>query len=112
STLEPAVPRPAAVTPSGEAVAVGSALETAVRSENAGDWPAALTQYENARGIEPSMTTFIDAAVARVKTQMASDGLNAFRRAREYDALGRPSDAALWYERAARFLPDSDPNKA
>jgi hypothetical protein len=36
---------------------------------------------------------------------------DALRRARQYDAVGRRSDAITWYERALETMPESDPNR-
>lgn len=43
---------------------------------------------------------------------MSKEGAEAYTRARQADAVGRTADAITLYERAARFLPDEDPNKA
>jgi hypothetical protein len=94
-----------------EGATVGQVIEAAVRSESAGDWPTALRHYENLRQLDPSIRAFVDAAIARVKTQLEESGADAFRRARLYDAIGRRLDAIVWYERAVRSLSDSDPNK-
>jgi hypothetical protein len=83
-------------------------LESATRSELALDWASALRHYEKARELDPSMSVFIDAAISRVKASFGSGGLDAFRRARVYDALGRVDDAITWYERAAETLPSTD----
>ena len=87
------------------------ALESAQRSESAGDWQTAIQYYDRARQLDPSMGAFIDASVARVRAQMGLEGTDAFRRARQYDALGRVDDAIIWYERAFGMLPDADSNK-
>jgi tetratricopeptide (TPR) repeat protein len=105
----PSTPPP--VTEGAEGATIGQVIEAAVRSESAGDWPTALRHYENLQQLDPSIRTFVDAAIARVKTQLAESAADAFRRARLYDAIGRRLDAIVWYERAVRSLPDSDPNK-
>ena len=50
-------------------------------------------------------------AEARVRDRMKTDGADAFRRARQYDALGRVPEAVALYERAVRYLDASDPNR-
>jgi Zn-dependent protease with chaperone function len=109
---------------------VGKALEAATVAENARDWVAALHYYENARKLAPSMTTFIDSSIERVRAQQGvgsqqgsvapqsavapQGGVNvedALRRARQYDAVGRANDAIEWYRRAYGSMLDSDPNK-
>jgi tetratricopeptide (TPR) repeat protein len=59
------------------------------------------------------MATFIDIAIARVRerTSATATDSDALRRARQYDALGRRTEAITWYERALEALPESDPNR-
>jgi hypothetical protein len=42
---------------------------------------------------------------------MRTEGADAYTRARQADAVGRTADAIPLYDRAARYLPDEDPNK-
>jgi hypothetical protein len=42
---------------------------------------------------------------------MAREGADAFARARQYDAMGKRSEAIAAYDRAARYLPDTDARK-
>ena len=91
---------------------IGPALEAGVRSEKEEDWSAALRHYENAGRIDPSMTVFIDSAIARVKSQMGTAGADALRRAKQYDALGRANDAITWYLRALAALPATSPDRS
>ena len=94
----PAAPSAPSTPPPGtEGITVGQVIESAVRSESAGDWPTALRDYENLRQLDPSINVFVDAAIARVKTQLEESGRDAFRRARQYDAIGRRLDAIAWY---------------
>jgi tetratricopeptide (TPR) repeat protein len=86
-------------------------LASAAQSETAGDWPAALQHYESAVKNDAGLSTVVDSAVARVKARMKAEGTDAFRRARQYDALNRVDDAVTWYERAFRNLPDGDPDR-
>jgi hypothetical protein len=100
-----------------DAAAARTALDAGARAEAARDWPTALQQYERARGLDPTMATFINLAIARVREQMsgsnssASSGSDALRRAKQYDALGRRSEAITWYEKALEAMPQSDPNR-
>lgn len=111
-TAAPTGPSSPSTSPTGtEGATVGQAIEAAVRSESAGDWPTALRHYENLRQLDPSIQVFVDAAIARVKTKLEESGADAFRRARLYDAIGRRLDAIIWYERAVGSLPDSNENK-
>ena len=86
-------------------------MDLASQSEKKRDWPAALQNYASARDLDPSLNSAAAAAIARIQAQMTEEGADAFRRARQYDALNRVDDAIAWYERAARNLPDSSPDK-
>jgi tetratricopeptide (TPR) repeat protein len=101
-------------TPAGtiDPAAARTALEAGTRAEAAKDWKTALQHYERARSLDPSMAVFIDASMTRVREQLGgTNQSDAFRRARQYDALGRRADAIIWYERALETLPESDPNR-
>lgn len=104
---------PALLTRAREGVRASAqkALEDAARLETAGDWPAALEQYERAKALDPSMAGAAEESAKRVRGRMRTEGNDAFTRARQYDALGRTADARTLYERAFRYLPDDDPNK-
>jgi tetratricopeptide (TPR) repeat protein len=92
--------------------AARTSLEAGTRAETAKDWKTALQHYQRARALDPSMSAFIDASIARVKEQMGTPSdSDALRRARQYDALGRRAEAITWYERALESLPESDPNR-
>lgn len=92
--------------------AARTALEAGTRAETTKDWKTALQHYQRARALDPSMSVFIDASIARVKEQMGTPSdSDALRRARQYDALGRRAEAITWYERALESLPESDPNR-
>ena len=86
-------------------------MDLASQSEKKRDWPAALQNYENARDLDPSLNSVAGVAIARIQATMLQEGADAFKRARQYDALNRVDDAIAWYERAARNLPDSSPDK-
>jgi tetratricopeptide (TPR) repeat protein len=86
-------------------------MDLASQSEKKRDWPAALQNYASARDLDPNVSAVAGAAIARIQAQMSQEGADAFKRARQYDALNRVDDAIAWYERAARNLPDSSPDK-
>jgi tetratricopeptide (TPR) repeat protein len=82
----------------------------AVSSETSGDWPAALQHYERVRQLDPAMAA-VTQALNRVRARMKTEGADALRNARQYDAVDRVADAITWYERAYRYLPDDDPGR-
>jgi tetratricopeptide (TPR) repeat protein len=86
----------------------------AVRSGNqlaaSGDIAGAREQYRRAQSMDPSAPG-LSQAMASLTEQMREAGRQAYRRARQYDALGRASDAIPLYEQAVQYLPDSDPNR-
>ncbi len=92
-------------------VARGSARNAASAAVAAGgkaevdrDWAEAERQYERALQADPQSTQARD-GLRRVKARMLSDGEDAFKRARQYDALGRVQEAISMYERAIQLLP-------
>ena len=111
----PVNPAPAPVEPTPPAVPASvraaQMMDLASQSEKKRDWPAALQNYENARDLDPSLNSVAGVAIARIQATMLQEGADAFKRARQYDALNRVDDAIAWYERAARNLPDSSPDK-
>jgi tetratricopeptide (TPR) repeat protein len=44
-------------------------------------------------------------ALRRLKARMLTEGEDAFKRARQYDALGRAREAIPMYEKAIQLLP-------
>ena len=86
------------------------AFEAGNKLDAAGDWVGALQKYEQARAVDPAMSG-LDDAVKRVRDKMRVAGTDAFKRARQYDALGRTTDAVKDYEKAAEWLPPDDPNR-
>jgi len=86
-------------------------LNLGYESERSRDWQAALRAYERVRAVDPAFSGLALAGIARVREQMHADGADAFKRAREYDAMNRVDDAVAWYERAFRNLPDDSPDK-
>jgi tetratricopeptide (TPR) repeat protein len=95
----------------GARAQVQAALEAAAKAESAGELDTAEQQYLRAAQLDSSQTTLVDLSLARVRAVMKTSGTDAFRRARQNDALGRTSEALAGYEQAFRYLPDDDPNK-
>ena len=87
----------------GHAAAGEKALSEAQALEAGGDWAKAVAAYERAGA--PDRT-----AAARAKMTAAGD--DAYRKARQFDARNRPSEAITWYQRAVAWLPDADARKA
>jgi len=90
--------------------AARDALDAGNRLDAAGDWVGALKKYDQAHDVDPA-TPGLDEAVRRVRDKMRVAGNDALKRARQYDALGRPLDALKEYEKAAQWLPADDPNR-
>lgn len=80
----------------------------AASSEAAGDPVAAAQHFEQALKLDPTLKEAKD-GIARVSERRKADGEDAFRRAKQYDALGRVSDAIIWYEKALQLLPAEHP---
>jgi hypothetical protein len=85
-----------------------SAAKTAVdaggRAEAGQDYADAERQYERALQADPQSTAAQE-GLRRVKARMLSEGEDAFKRARQYDALGRVQEAITMYEKAIQMLP-------
>ena len=94
----------------GLRTAAHDALDAGNRLDAAGDWVSALKKYDQAHEVDPA-TPGLDEAVRRVRDKMRVAGTDALKRARQYDALGRPLDALKEYEKAAQWLPPDDPNR-
>ena len=94
----PAASQPAVSTPAPPATTTAPATATAPAAAAA---PAAVAAPAQAPAPPPPSPT-------EAAQQANSDAL---RRARQYDAVGRRSDAITWYERALETLPESDPNR-
>jgi tetratricopeptide (TPR) repeat protein len=90
--------------------AATDALESGNKLDAAGDWVNALKRYNQALEIDKTAPGLED-AIKRVREKMHAAGLNALRRARQFDALGRFSDALPEYEKAAQWLSPEDPNQ-
>ncbi len=81
-----------------EAFAAGQKLE------KEGDFAGAAQQYERARQIDGSIDG-VEQALGRLRDRLRAQGEDAYKRARQYDALGRTADAIAQYERALQLLP-------
>jgi len=88
-----------------------TAFETGRTAEQLGDLAQALSQYQRASVLDPSLDGLAE-ALRRVPPLMNERGEEAFRRARLYEARGRTGEAVTQYEAAIRLLPESNPNKA
>jgi predicted Zn-dependent protease len=106
---DPKVKEPA-VRREEQRAAANQELVAALQSENTGDFPGALLHLERARQLDPSVADFAQ-LVSRVKTKMKADATEAIKRAKQYDAVDRVSQAIAEYERAKRNLLDDDPDK-
>jgi tetratricopeptide (TPR) repeat protein len=80
------------------------AVDTGNKAEMGGDYAGAQKQYERALQLDPQSTAAPD-AMRRLKARMQSEGEDAFKRARQYDAIGRLPDAISMYEKAILLLP-------
>jgi tetratricopeptide (TPR) repeat protein len=88
--------------------AVQQLVEEGNRQEAAGDLLAALKQFEQAHQLDSSAVA-ADVGVRRIRQKMAVAGQDAFKKARQYDALGRTADALTLYQQAVQLLPADDP---
>lgn len=86
----------------GQVEAREGALADAQSLEASGDWAKAVAAYERAGAPD-------QAAAARTKMRAAGD--DAYRKARQFDARNRPTDAIAWYQRAVDWLPAEDPRR-
>jgi hypothetical protein len=85
------------------------AVDAGNRAEASGDNSGALKQFEKAQQLDPNVSAAAD-GIKRVRARMAVEGEDAFKRAKQYDALGRVSDAVGMYEKAIQLLPPDSPN--
>jgi tetratricopeptide (TPR) repeat protein len=80
------------------------AVDTGNKAEMGGDYAGAQKQYERALQLDPQSTAAPD-AMRRLKARMQSEGEDAFKRARQFDAIGRLPEAISMYEKAILMLP-------
>jgi pSer/pThr/pTyr-binding forkhead associated (FHA) protein len=85
------------------------AVDSGNKAEMSGDYAGATKQYERALLLYPDLTAALD-AMRRLKARMQSEGEDAFKRARQYDALGRAPDAISMYEKVLQLLPPDHAN--
>jgi tetratricopeptide (TPR) repeat protein len=90
--------------------AARQAFEAAIAADVAGNWAGAIQQFERARQLDSSLGPQADDGMRRVRDKMRAAGNEAFKRARQYDALGRTTEAIAQYTEAASLLPPDDPN--
>src|SRR5262249_3784882 len=93
----------------GQRSAARDAFEAGNKLDAAGDMTGALQKYDMARQIDPSIPGLDDAG-KRVREKMRVAGAEAYKRARQYDALGRSAGALQDYEKAAQSLAPDDPD--
>ena len=84
--------------------AAQKALEGGLGLEQSGDYPGALQFFERAVALDPTIQG-VDEATKRVRGRMLTAGEDSFKRARQYDALGRAAEAIVQYERVLQLLP-------
>jgi hypothetical protein len=80
------------------------AVDAGNKAEMGGDYVTAAKQYDRALQLDPESPAAAD-AIRRMKARMQGEGEDAFKRARQYDALGRAKDAIPMYEKALQLLP-------
>lgn len=82
-----------------------AAMEQGTKLMKEGDLLGARRQYERAQALDRGLPGLADAQ-ARLRAEMTLAGEQAYRRARQYDALGRGADALPLYEQALQLLPE------
>ena len=85
------------------------AVDSGNKAEMGGDYAGALKQYERAQQLDPESAAAPD-TIRRLRARMQSEGDDMFKRARQYDALGRAQDAIAMYEKAIQLLPPDHAN--
>ena len=106
-SLDPSYPKAAdmlEVARSSARNAASAAVAAGGKAEADRDYAEADRQYQRALQADPQSTQAQD-GLRRVKARMLSEGEDAFKRARQYDALGRVQDAISMYEKAIELLP-------
>ncbi len=89
--------------------AARAAVEAGTKAEADRDYPEAERQYQRALQADPQSVAAQD-ALRRVQARMLTEGEDAFKRARQYDALGRVQEAIPMYEKAIQLLSSDHPS--
>lgn len=84
------------------------AIEAGSVLERTGEFVAAMSQYERAKQLDPSLRAS-DALIRQLRERMLHEGAPLYTRAKQYDALGRSTEAADLYDRVLKMLPADDP---
>jgi tetratricopeptide (TPR) repeat protein len=87
-----------------------AAMEQGTKLMKEGDLLGARRQYERAQALDRALPGLADAQ-ARLRAEMTLAGEQAYRRARQYDAMGRAADALPLYEQALDLLPEGHANR-
>jgi hypothetical protein len=89
--------------------AAQAAVDTGAKAESAGEYESAARHFEQAQQLDPGSQPAAD-GTRRVRARMQADGEDAFKRGKQFDALGRNADAVGMYEKAIRLLPAEHPS--
>jgi len=92
----------------GLAMRAKEALDAGMKLEGNGDLPGALQEYERAKQLDPSLAR-ADELIRDLRERMVREGNEAYARAKQYDALGRQTEAIELYQRVLKLLPPDDP---
>ena len=87
------------------AIAAGSALEAS------GDLAGAMSQYEHARQLDPTLSE-LDSLVRPLRGRMTQKGNELFAEASQYHGRNKIKEAADLYQRVLALLPPDDPKHA
>jgi tetratricopeptide (TPR) repeat protein len=89
---------------------IQSLIADATRLEAKSEWEAALDAYLKVSSLDSSSKEATD-GIQRVRLRMTAAGEDAYREARQYDALGRINEALPLYRRAVRYLAADAPSR-
>jgi tetratricopeptide (TPR) repeat protein len=85
-------------------------VAAAQRQAAEGQLLEALESFERARRIDAQVDG-VDEGVKQVRERMKRAGEDAYKRAKQYDAVGRVPEAIALYEQAVKMLPEGDANR-
>jgi tetratricopeptide (TPR) repeat protein len=85
--------------------------EAGVQAEAGGNHVAAVQHLERALKADRSLTEAQD-LMRTVRERMRIEGEDAYKRAKQYDALGRTTEAIAMYEKAVQMLAADHPLRA